>query len=147
MAMSHDAPFSMPESLATITPLFERFCMQNELTIISEAIDRHGSWEWSAARESDSLRLISLDLTEQEDTPEQGEYDAEIWATVRQGDLWTRKRLARFKLSPAAAGSDLLSRLSRSWMRALSLIPERPINGINESSLVGPGVPVLSHPA
>ncbi len=39
--------FEVPQGFQSVTDLFDRFCEQYGFTVLAEAIEKHGSWEWS----------------------------------------------------------------------------------------------------
>lgn len=128
--------FKLPRELATVNAIFERFCAQQALTILGEAVDKHGSWEWAAASPGEINRFVSLAFTEQPGAlGSPTTYSAEVWAEAEKGD---RRRLAQrllastFRTNAQAIAKPLFEErltaaLTQAWQRA-SLLSERDLH-------------------
>ena len=103
--------------------VFSEFCGRNELTILSVAADRYDSWEWSALKQDDVNRFLSLLLTPKPN--KRASINAHIVAEAESDEKVARRiiihRLQRSFLSQRNAGEQLTAFLYKGWEKAKTL--------------------------
>jgi hypothetical protein len=135
--------FEFPKELATVSLIFEHFCAEQALTVLVEAIDKHGSWEWAAVSPGEISRFVSLAFTEQPDksgTPLT--YSSEVWAEAEKGHQ--RRRAQRILASTFCTDAEaiaqstfeaqLLAALTEGWQRA-NLLTEHDLHDLPAPAL------------
>lgn len=117
----------MIEGFACVTRIFKSFCQHQELEVLATAIEKHGSLEWSACKEGNINRYISLALTSEPELLEgPAIYTAEVWAEADDSLHFTRRMSSTFRIAEESLASErfrkqLTEALSMSWQQAESL--------------------------
>ena len=121
---------TVPPELASVTGVFEGFCKTNTLEVLSEAVEKHGSWEWSGGVKGSLNRFVSLDLTALPD-PVVGPkiYSAEVCVVADDNQRFTRRLASTFRassslFSESAFKTALTARLEQAWEQVNILKPE-----------------------
>jgi hypothetical protein len=111
-----------------VSDIFRQFCKENDLRIVAENIDRHGSLEWLAVHTDSMERFISVDFTEiQVEGTTNTHVVMESWAQVVTGDRARRMRAFEDTLDRFAADTIepyLHKALEAAWYTALAVTEE-----------------------
>ena len=113
-----------PQEFGGITETFAIFCNDNALQILAVAIEKHGSWEWSAGQEDAINRFVDLILTDEPEAVANAKsYSTELWVVADNNRRFTRRLTSAFTISEALlTGGDFHARLSNSlndaWQQA-----------------------------
>jgi hypothetical protein len=119
----------IPETFRSVTEIFERFCERHALTILAEAVEKHGSWEWSASgpMTKDLNRFLTLALTEESEVMAAPKmYLMELWAEVDNKQHFVRRLSSTLRVSEKIFTEKtfeqrLTTKLDRAWKQAQAL--------------------------
>ncbi len=121
---------TVPPEFRPVTEVFKEFCNRNGLTVLAEAVEKHGSWEWSGWGKDDLNRFVILDLT---DSPEPlggpRVYLAEVWVEADDNHRFARRLTSTAQLNErifpdGVFRGALVTRLEQAWGQVNNLKPQ-----------------------